>query len=114
MKTGRPSKFKPEYCDLQPYLKQCEDNKELPTICGYAVFIGTSEKVIFDWKRKNKEFGKSLNELLTIEKRELIEKGLKNLYNATIVKLILGCNHGMSDKIDQNVSGSIDVKIVKH
>ncbi len=41
--------------------------------------------------------------LLQIEtdcKQYLLEKGLKNEYNPTIVKLIAAANYGMSDKID--------------
>jgi len=98
---GRPTKYKPEYCDLTKYLKSSKVKGELPSICGYAVYLGVSEKTLENWGKTKEEFFRSLRKLLTISKQTLMNKGLKGTYNSTIAKLILSSDHGMRERTDQ-------------
>ena len=98
---GRPTKYKPEYCNLTAYLKACErENDTLPTVCGYAIFLGVGEQTLRDWKKSHPEFSGSLDRLKTIQKNMLINRGLLGTYNPTIAKLILCANHGMKERSD--------------
>ena len=98
---GRPTKYKEEYCDLKKYLASCKAKGDLPSICGYAVYLEVAEKTVENWGKKNKEFLRSLGKLLSISKQTLMNKGLKGKYNSTIAKLILSSNHGMRERIDK-------------
>lgn len=100
-KGGRPSKYKPEFCDLTRYLGHCKARGDLPSICGYAVYLGVAEGTLDNWGKKNKEFLRSLGILKTISKQALINKGLKGTYSSTIAKLILSSDHGMTERTDQ-------------
>jgi len=102
---GRPTNYKPEYCNSERYFRLCKEDHTLPTICGFAVLLGTTEKVLNRWASKYTEFRLVLNDILTRQKVQLFDKGLKGLYNPTIAKLLLASNHGMSDKVDMTSGG---------
>ena len=98
---GRPTKYKPEFCDLTKYLKHCQAKKELPSLTGYAVYLHIAEATIQNWGKEHDEFLASLRKLLTIEKQVLMNRGLTGDYNSTITKLILSSNFGMTERVDQ-------------
>ena len=100
-KNGRPTKYKPEFCNLTKYLAHCKAKGDLPSKCGYAVYLGVAEQTVENWGGKNKEFLGSLGILLTLSKQTLINKGLKGKYNSTIAKLILSSDHGMKERTDR-------------
>jgi len=97
---GRPTKYKEEYCDITQYLEHCKLEPELPTICGYAVYVGVCEDTLYKWGEKHSKFSGTLREILVIEKRQLINRGLDSSYNSTIAKLLLSANHGMAEKTE--------------
>jgi len=102
---GRPTKYKPEYCNLKPYLEHCKKENDLPSKCGYAAFLSVAEKTIENWGKANPDFLLSLGVLLTIEKQTLLNKGLRGEYNSTIAKLILSANHGLREGTDITSGG---------
>lgn len=97
---GRPTKYKVEFVDLTNYLKHCKAKGDLPSKCGYAVYLRIAESTIQEWGKKHKDFSVSLRALLTISKQTLMNKGLKGKYNSTIAKLILSSDHGMTERLD--------------
>ena len=103
--VGRPTKYREKYCDISDYLQECEEQDQVPLICGLAVRLETSEKIIHDWGNKHPAFRKSLDKIKAIQKQRLISNGLDNTYNSTIAKLILSANHGMSEKTLQEHTG---------
>ena len=111
-KGGRPTKYKSNYCDLTKYLASCKAKGDLPSICGYAVYLGVAEQTVENWGKKNKEFLGSLGKLLSISKQTLMNKGLKGKYNSTIAKLILSSDHGMRERLDQT-SGDKPIEEIK-
>ena len=102
---GRPTKYKPECCNLEPYLKHCTAKDTLPSKVGYAVFLNVAEDTVSNWGKANPDFLGSLRILLTIEEQTLINKGLRGEYNSTIAKLILSANHGLREGTDITTSG---------
>jgi hypothetical protein len=122
-KGGRPEEYKEEYCEkVDEYLKECQDEEirvikqsnlekgyemydnrlkvKLPTIEGFALFIGVSKKSIYNWEKDNPKFLHSLDKIKTEQQQRLIDKGLSGDYNSTIAKLILSANHGMRERTD--------------
>jgi hypothetical protein len=102
---GRPTKYLPEYCDLKPYLEYCKKKKELPSQCGYAVFLSVAENTVIGWGKDNPDFLRSLSDLKTIEKQCLMNNGLTGDWNSTITKLILSANHGLVERLDTTSGG---------
>ena len=102
---GRPTKYKPGYCDLTLYLAHCKGENELPSKCGYAVFLSVDKHTLNEWGKKYADFSTSLGKLLAIEQELLIENGLDGTWKSAIVKLILSSNHGFVERIDQTTGG---------
>ena len=119
---ARPTDYKPEYINkIDEYLKEHVDttkkilikvsskgSKEymektivnLPTIEGFAEFIGVARKTIYNWKRDHKDFSDELEKIETVQLSRLINNGLSGNYNSTIAKLVLSANHGMRERWD--------------
>ncbi len=121
MRTGRPTEYKEEFIDkVDKYLEESQDtyndfvkqkNEEkgyeifdrgltvnLPTIEGFALFIGVSKKVLYTWEQKHDDFLHALDKIRTEQQKRLINSGLSKDYNPTIAKLILSSNHNMVEK----------------
>lgn len=118
---GRPTEYKAEYiqkADEYLELNQDEDIQQLkqsgkisdawdykkkvrlPTIEGFAMFIGVSKKSLYEWEKKDREFSHALDKIRTEQHNRLLNNGLSGDYNSTIAKLILSSNHGYKEKTD--------------
>lgn len=125
---GRPSEYKEEYIDkVDEYLEanqdeevqvvkqsnsekgyEMYDNKlkvKLPTIEGFARYIGVSKKTLYNWRDEHPEFLHALEEIEAEQKERLLNMGLSGDYNSTIAKLILSSNHDMKEKTDVTTQG---------
>lgn len=108
--AGRPKEFKEEYISLvKDYIQECEDafDKErneyivkLPTVEGFALFIGHHKDTIYEWCKENKLFSDAIDEIKNNQLNKLINKGLSGKYNPTIAKLLLSGNHNIREKSD--------------
>jgi len=138
MKRGRPTSYKEEYCnEVQNYLDLCIDVEsefhktrgkrsdsyerkltvKLPTIEGFALHLKVNKTSLYEWDKKYPKFSNSLDLIKTEQRNRLLNKGLSGDYNSTIAKLILSSNHGMSEKVIQELSGkdggAIEINSVK-
>ena len=125
-KEGRPTAYKEQFIDkVDEYLASSKDEEyqvrsfesgrgvawntkirvHLPTIEGFAQFIGVPRRTVFDWKDVHPEFSHSLEKILTEQQKRLIDSGLAGDYSPTIAKLILSANHGMREKTDLTSDG---------
>ncbi len=113
IKTGRPSKYKPEYCDLTAYFQGCEDNNDqIPKICGFAIFLGVTENTVMNWGKEFPDFLRSLKKILAKQKQMLMDKGLDKTYSSVIAKLLLSANHGIKETVNlQNNGGSFSYSV---
>ena len=113
-KAGQPTKYRSEYgtkAYIDGFIAHCEKNETLVSLVRLAIYIDVSEDTLQEWKKVHKEFSVSLNRVMRVSKAILCEGGLDSTYNSTIAKLILAANHGMSDKVDINATGTLTVVI---
>lgn len=125
-KRGHPTLYDDKYIvSVEEYLKSCRDviTKELvglskkgtelykdklivnlPTIEGFAVYIGVHKDTIYEWRKTHKEFSDSLGKILAEQQKRLLNNGLSGDYNSTIAKLVLSSNHGMSEKVNSDIT----------
>lgn len=122
---GRPSEFSEDYIyRAHEYLEQCKDTfndkgkikVSLPTIEGFALFLGVSKVSLYEWEKGNKRFMNALSKIRDEQKKKLIDMGLSGDYNSTIAKLILSSNHGMKERSDltsddKQLPSSIQVEV---
>lgn len=112
--TGRPSKYNKDIDKkVVEYLVNCEAQDTVPTAAGLAVHLEVAKSTIYKWAEEHEAFSDTLGKINSIQEQKLLDKGLKNEYNSTIVKLMLA-NHGYSDKqqIDQHNTGNVKVEVV--
>jgi len=122
-KGGRPTKFnsKTFLKKVEKYLASRQDETEvvrdgkhspvvrlrvkLPTIEGFARFLGVTKQTLFNWEEDYPKVAKGLELIKQEQFQRLIDEGLAGYYNPTITKLILSANHGMEE--ETNVKGKI-------
>jgi hypothetical protein len=102
-KGGRPSSYKPEYCDKIVKWFEVEPNREveiphykdgavtwidfkivankLPKFHEFAKSIGTSTVTLLEWCDKHEEFLSAYTQAKELQKYFLIENGLNGCYN---------------------------------
>lgn len=114
-RCGRPPEYKPEYVGaVDVYLKDHQDtprgdsedklNVKLPTLEGFASFIGVVKPTILDWEKIYPEFSYALDQIRREQQERLLNKGLSGQYNPVIAKLILSSNHGMRERVDSDLT----------
>jgi hypothetical protein len=104
---GRPTKYKEEFNDITKYVKQCEENEKLVSLCGYAVYLDVCEETLQEWKRVHPQFSVSLEKIKQLSKEQLINNGLISKYSPNMAKFVLSANHGMRENtgIDHTTDG---------
>ncbi len=130
MTIGRPTEYSEEYiAKVDEYLAQQVDEEykrtktessasssyehrirvKLPTVEGFARFLGVSKKSLYNWKDTHPDFLHALEKIEIEQKERLICYGLSGDYNSTIAKLILSANHGMNDKVPEISNKSLTI-----
>lgn len=108
MAGGRPLEYSEKILNkAREYLTLCQDTDEqinLPTKGGLAVFLDVSRDTLYDWSSKYPEFSYIMEQLGGIQEDRLINNGLAGTYNPTIAKVLL-TKHGYIDKQDVTSGG---------
>jgi hypothetical protein len=115
MERGRPTKYDPAYCDdieryfldaepfstdVEPTGKRVLMPNKLPTIERWALNKRINPDTVYEWAKKHPEFSESLTRAVRAQKDLLVQGGLFGSYEKTIVKLLLGANHGVVEKVE--------------
>lgn len=112
---GRPTKYSEETLKVaREYLKNyARHGDKIPSIAGLSVLLGIRRETLHVWAKEEgkEEFSNILGEILSMQEKVLINKGLSGDFNPTIVKLVLG-KHGYHEKRETEVSGK-DGKPIK-
>ncbi len=123
---GRPSKYDPKFIKkIDDYLVERQDEEDefhktrgeksdsyertirvkLPTIEGFAKYIGVDKTTLYEWKEKWPQFSHSLEKILDEQRERLLDNGLAGTYSPVIARLVLSANHGMREKSDITTDG---------
>lgn len=109
MPSGRLTKYNDELLKkAKDYLNVYETLQDVvPTIEGLASYLEISRETLYRWcGEEGKEvFNDTVKEVNAEQKKVLINKGLDNKFNASITKLLLGANHSVIEKTQQELSG---------
>lgn len=104
----RPTKYTPELLEkAREYLTVFDqDGSVIPTVAGLALHIGVARETCHVWagQEGKEEFSNILADLLAIQERLLLNKGLAGEFNSAIAKLVLG-KHGYHEKVDKQLTG---------
>lgn len=115
MPAGRPTKYTQELLDkCYTYLDQWQTLGDMiPSHEGLMLYIEISSTCFYDWAKQEdkKEFSDILDQILIMQRQELINKGLSGDFNSNITKLVLG-KHGFHEKQDLN-HGGITVEVIR-
>jgi hypothetical protein len=122
MPGGRPLEYKEQYVAMaDTYLAAQQDEVSengklkvnLPTIEGFALFLGVNKTSLYEWEKLHPEFSNALNKIRTEQQQRLLNSGLSGDYNSTIAKLVLSANHGMREKTETDItSGGKPIPII--
>ena len=100
---GRPTDYCPEIVEkAKQYLTDYTNEGDvIPSVEGLSEYIGKSRTCIYDWAKEEgkEEFSDTLEKLNALQKRVLLNKGLKSEFNSNITKMML-TKHGYSDKVE--------------
>ena len=116
MTTGRPAKFTtPDELELRwdEYQKDCKDNDKYMSKDGFCLYIGIYRGFYHEYGKKE-IFSNILGKIEKVCRNELVERAMKNEYNATIAKLILSANYGLSEKKESLLTVEGGDKPIKH
>ena len=109
-------KYKEEYADLM--LRYADDTSVIyPSVedfaSRYKIPIRTLRRWIAESEEDEEKYPRLADthaHLHSVQKQRLIEKGLTDKYNSSIVKFLLANNHGMSEKTAAEVNAKTDNK----
>ncbi|MGJ8516633.1 terminase small subunit [Carnimonas bestiolae] len=77
----------------------------VPSVAGLSRYMGVDRSTIYAWGEEDRDFSYILEAILAEQEQLLISKGLRNEYNASLVKLMLG-KHGYSEKAEVDNTSS--------
>jgi hypothetical protein len=111
---ARPTEYQEAYVEMvHDYLNDCEDQYDsekkeylvkLPTVEGFADYVGHNKTTIYEWVKIYPEFSNAIDRIKNHQLNKLINKGLSGKYNATIAKLLLSGNHNIREKSEQDIT----------
>lgn len=114
MTAGRPTKYNKELQKKADYYaKNYEDfGHVVPSVSGLSRVLNISLSTIKDWAHhKNKtEFSATLEKIAAEQELVTLNKGLTGEFKSPIAKLLLN-NHGYSEKVQNDQSGEIDIRV---
>jgi len=125
---GRPSKYKPEYCDqaikyfnIEPHFETPVETQkkgvvetkikfipaDLPTLAGFAKKIGVSKDTLNEWRKVYPKFSVAIKKGKTAQEHILITNALKGGYAPAFSIFFAKNNMGWKDKQEQSVNMTV-------
>ena len=106
--SGQPTKYtNTTILETLTYIETYTDEGDIiPSVAGLAIKLGVARSTVYLWAETHAEFSDILGGLLAMQERILINGGLSNRLNSTIVKLVLGKHdYGDRQEIDHKNNG---------
>lgn len=127
---GRPTKLTPEllekaktyleYCEKNPVIREKvktvqseskleksterEEYPHLPTVAGFAVYLGINKDTVYEWSKEDKEFSDVLANVQTASEEMKWKYGASGTLNANIVRFGLSAIHGYKEKTETDIT----------
>lgn len=124
-KMGRPTLYKPEYCqklldyfDIEPRQEvtrqvvakdgsvatvTMEVPNELPTLAGFCCLIGTHRETLLNWSKAHPDFFDALKRAKEHQERIMLANGMTGFYDKTFAIFVSKNVLGYRDQIDTTV-----------
>jgi len=96
-KKGRPRIYDPEKCKADVYIQYCMENDLIPTVIGWANFIGISRSTLHRWRKSRKGFNTEYTKVHQTCQDLLIQGGAKNKLNSGFCKFLLSAMYGLNE-----------------
>jgi len=124
MKTktiGRPTKYIPEviFGKVENYFKMCgREQTELPTVEGFADYLGVNDDTIVEWGKKYPAFSATIKKVMSKQKQQLMNDGMYGgkEVNPGMAIFLLKVNHKMNERPSSltqvNVGGDMKLEFV--
>lgn len=127
MKTGRPTKYKPEYCqELIDYFNKIPQTNQLfedqngkphqvftpvlyPTFERWCADRSLNCETLKEWSEIHPDFSEAYTRAKQLQKDILLVNGASELYNSQFAKFIAINCHGMVDRQEVEMTGKIDM-----
>ena len=128
--TGRPTKYRPEYCEsLVRYFdrkswcvvtdakgtQKVMPKDDIPILDRWCLAIGVSRRTVYDWIKTIPEFADAHDTAMGLQKAFLIESGIVH-GSGGFASFMLKCVHGMQEPkpdVDENADGPIQRVVVE-
>lgn len=120
MSGGRPTKYKPEYCQqLVDYFNRPlavsngrkKEASELPMLIGFAMEIGVCVDTLHEWQNVHPEFSEAYKKAKKLQEQLIAANAMNNRYNAYFAQFMLKNNHGWKDKQEVEQTQTIKINI---
>ena len=131
-KRGRPTLYKPEYCEMlidffnieTTITKKVkipskhgaievdrEESTEIPMLIDFAQMIGVDYDTLLEWRDKYPEFSGAYKKAKMFQEKIIVTNGIKGRYDKTFAIFMLKCNHDWKEKTEVEHSGNIQINI---
>jgi len=100
MEKGRPTKYKPEYCEsIVQYFSEGfkEHITPIPFLYNWCQSIGITKKTAHNWKEQHEDFLHAYDAAKELQKQWLVQGGLDGSFNAAFCKFVA---INMTDMVD--------------
>tara|TARA_R100000789_G_scaffold89280_1_gene86358 strand:- start:563 stop:1033 length:471 start_codon:yes stop_codon:yes gene_type:complete len=110
--VGRPTKFKPEFCDV--VMEHLTNPNKLGTLRGLAARLNISPETLYRWKRDIPEFSNALQNAQAIQEEKLAQAMLLSNLNTTGCIFTLKNLYNWKDKREVQANVSIADALIDH
>lgn len=88
-----------------------DESIEIHTFEDFAHSLGVIAETLRNWTESHAHFRDAYAVCKEVAKQELLVGGLTEKYNPQIVKFLAINNHGMKEKIEQEVKGDAQIQV---
>lgn len=105
MPAGRPTKYKPEYC--QGIIDYFHDSEGCPLIQDYAHSIGVNKTTLYEWEQNYPDFSNAIKTAREMQESKLVSGALTGKFQQAFSIFMAKNIIGWRDKHEVDHTGNI-------